>query len=409
MSTWLVGSRKWECTRDDEGHREYKLTSYIRSDDPDDGPAVVLTTPGMPLAGSFWAFGNDIDPWATCRLTASVKALVDGEPDQNWEVTQVFSTKGEKKSCKEQQQEDPLLEPTKVSGGANKFTEEATHDRYGAPVVNSGWEQIRGAQNEWDANRPTVKIEMNVATLNLALYYSMLDTVNDAFLWGVGPRRIKLSNFTWERKYHGACNVYYTVGLEFEVNARGWDRDLLDEGTKVISGEWNRTTGAWDRKAIGTGTLNPDLSGVFNNALPINPDPNKPTHFIRFKDRRGENTSCIYEAGGTGKPWVPPASNAPPADKWWCISTAAAFELFEGTCTEAVQRATAQGGYLDGPHNSQAEAESNCGLSSTDIIGNAPWTFTCTDVDAADSSPSTVHVEKYLESNFLFLGIPVTL
>jgi hypothetical protein len=234
-------------------------------------------------------------------LVSNLKAGVNlAKPTKIFNVTVPFSNKPQNR-CQDFKVEDPLLEPQKISGGFNRFTEEATKDRYGYPILNSAHEQVRGPQVEFDNNRPVVKIEQNVANLQLDLLTVMIDTVNGYYLWGFPPRSIKLSGVSWERKFYGNCSVYYTRQLEFELAGlqdagltgtgsdpepiqsvyKTWDRELLDEGTKVLKGHWKRN-GNWVLDKI---------DGAY-------PDPSNPTHFIRFKDRNGENTRVILNGAG---------------------------------------------------------------------------------------------------------------
>jgi hypothetical protein len=63
---------------------------------------------------------------------------------------------------------------------------------------------------------------------------------------------------------------------------------VLDEGTKALNGKWNYSTGVWDLLPVRPG---------------VNPDPQNPSHFIRFKDRNGENAKVILD--GEGRPVSP--------------------------------------------------------------------------------------------------------
>jgi hypothetical protein len=229
-----------------------------------------------------WAFGNDLDAWATCKLDAEIKQF-GGKPSTWFEVTQIFSTKPDTKRCKDQQIEDPLMQPPKVSGGTAKFSEEATHDRYGNPIFNSAFEQIRGPQVEFDKNKHTVNIEMNVPSLLLDYVSSFVDGVNDTTLWGNAARTVKLSDFQWEKKYYGTCYVYYTWKFTFEIDYRGWDRTLLDEGTKVIRGDWDR---------------DPNSDRYTDWVMATGADTSNPSDFIRFKDWNGENCRVILNGDG---------------------------------------------------------------------------------------------------------------
>lgn len=339
MSSAIRGPISWKLTRDDEGYRTYKIKHRIECTSSLDGPTTVLLTPGLPVPGSAWIIGNDLDIWVWCRFDATVEPELTEEPNYWWTVEQEFSNKPEppeKQKCQDEKTEDPLLEPQKVSGAFVKYNEEATHDRFKAPIVNSAHEQFRGPQVEFDKNRPTVKIIQNVAVLNLRMLCEMLDTVNEASLWGLDPRCLKLSGVSWDKKWHGQCFPYYTRNLEFDVNFATFDRDLLDEGTKVLKGHWNRINGHYVLANIGGST----------------PDPTNPTHFNRFKDRNNENTRVILNGAG----------------------------LPAGVC-------------IDKPGGSGVG-------SAVDSTG--------TGTGCEETTVGEIHVEKYHESNFLLLGIPIT-
>jgi hypothetical protein len=308
MATSLIGGPKiFSLNRDEDSYREYKIKYLVRSSTGTDGPSTVLhNTPGLPQPYTAWIIGSDTDLWAWCKWEAEVEPApghVEGDPVQVWQVGLTFTTKPPKKYCRTVEVQNPLLEPVKVSGTFVKYTEEATRDRFGAPINNSAHEQIRGPQVEFDKNRATVKIEMPVAQLKLDLVTPMIDTVNSKPLWGLPERCIKLSNFTWERKYYAQCSIYYTWTFDFDIRfpekfivnppagtgsavpfwIGGFDRLILDEGTKVLNGNWD-AAGNWQVHSIG--------------GKP--PDPLNPQHFKRFQDRVGN--TCRVILNGMGLP-----------------------------------------------------------------------------------------------------------
>lgn len=290
MAVTYLGPVKWSCTRDEEGQREYKLVSKVKGL-TSDGPQQVLECPGLPQYGDPWVIGNDVDEWAFCKWDATITPHAEGEPNTHFLVEQTFSSKPtESKSCHESPATDPLLEPAKISGGFQKYTEEAAEDQFGAPILNSAHEQIRGPQVEFDRNRPTVKIEQNLPSLSFGLQCALIDCVNDSVLWNIPERCIKLSSVQWERKFYGSCNIYYTRTCEFDINIDTFDRLILDEGTKVLHGEWNAETGDWDTIQI---------NGE-------DPDPYNPAHFDKFVDRKGDPCKVVLNGAG-----LPAAKNAP--------------------------------------------------------------------------------------------------
>lgn len=288
-SRLIAGPESWEGERDEDGYRTYPVT-YLVEAAYADGPVTVMLTPGLPLVGSLWAIGSEFDLWAWCTPFMKVKPQSQtkkGNPTRIWCVDMKFTTKPIDRDRRENpSNDDPLLEPNKVSGSFVKYTEEATVDRYGKPILTSSHEQIRGPHNEWDANRPKVKIEQNVPLLQADLWGPMIDHVNNAALWGFSPRCWKLSDVSWDRKFH-QNEMYYVRTFEFDGRADGFDRDLLDEGTKALNGVWNMTTGAWDITSF-------DPFGL------IAPDYTNPQHFIRFTDKNAN--PCRVILNGYGRP-----------------------------------------------------------------------------------------------------------
>ncbi len=300
----IIGFRTWDGGIDEAGHRTYFLTVRVEGD-RNDGPNRIMNTPGLPAAGSVWAYGSDFDPYAWRRPEIKCekeKGYIEGDPTDHWDVTFTFSTKplpqdkGGGSRCSDHHIEDPLMEPPTVSGSFVKYTEEGVLDRHNVPILSSSFEQLRGPQNEWDANRPQIKVTVNVPVLNLATVAGMVDHVNSSSLWGLPPRTIKLSDATWKKQYYGLCYTYYTWDWTFDINYGTWDRELQDYGTKALRGHWDLTDGS---STAGDWIL--DRVGVDSDGNDISPDPNNPLHFDRFKDRNGENIPVILD--GRGRPY----------------------------------------------------------------------------------------------------------
>lgn len=274
--------RRWKLEEDDEGFRTYTLWLQVKTDTSLDGPAVVRQCPGLPLPGSFWEIDNDIDVYAICQRRCSVTPRVDDRKNTIWDCVFTYTNKPGRRCC-DTQRDDPLTEPPKISITFQKHQEEATVDRFGLPIVNSAKEQFRGAQVEFDRNRLQVTIEYNVLSAELPLVTAMIDHVNDAPLWGLPARCIKLSEAPTEKKYKGQCEVYWTRKLVFDCRADTHDRILLDEGTKAIRGHWDMVK----------------TSKTFGNYIQAaGVDGTRASDFILFKDPHGENCKVILDGKG---------------------------------------------------------------------------------------------------------------
>jgi len=284
MSATVKGRIDWGLDRDNEGHRTYKLQSLVKCSSSLDGPATVMTASGLPSIGSFWAFGNETDPWAFCYPTMKVTPVNTGEPNIWWEVEQTFSTKPLNR-CQDESVDDPLLEPPKISGSFARFQKEIERDRNNALIKSSSHEIVRGIEK--DASRPQVNISFNSPILALDTISSMIDGVNSVPMWGLTTRKIKLTTVSWERKMNGLCNYYYTKNLQFEVRYEGWDvEDLVDKGFKCLRGKWNKS---------GTGD-----GATYSWEQDSGLDPEDPDHFIVAKDANDENAPQETLLDGSG-------------------------------------------------------------------------------------------------------------
>lgn len=286
--------RGWSGGQDDDGYRTYQIVHRVECDTIRDGPAQAMQTPGLPLPGSLWYWFDDVDVWAYCTNQMTAEPIIrEGGGNKFFDVKQIFTTKPKGKYCRDTRFEDPLLEPPRVTGGFVKYTEERKFNTDGTIIQTSAHEPLHGDAVAFDKSRNTVHIEQNVLNLELDVLGQMNDTLNNAPLWGLPARCIKLTVGPWETKYYGSCYKYYTRTFDFEVNTRivngivvsGFDRDVLDEGTKCLRGDWDRDTlsttyGQWLVEAGLTGDNQSD--------------------YQRFKDWNGENATCVLD--GAGKP-----------------------------------------------------------------------------------------------------------
>jgi len=290
----INGQRSWAGSRNDEGHREYSVLHLVKAAFLD-GPSCVMQTPGLPMVGSTWLFDDDIDVWAWCTpyIKVSIHEEKEGEKNRWWKVENKYTTKPISR-CDIQMQ-DPLTEPMKISGSFVKDKIEAQRDRFGFRIRSSSHEQIRGDTVMFDANRPTVHIEQNRLNLNLDILAALGDVVNDAPMWELPARCVKLSTTSWERLVYtqtvtpgtgtDSCTYYYKRSFDFDINFNTFDRKIQDQGTKVLNGYWAKVGNefAWVVSEVA-----PGVAANRNNA----------THFIRYKDPHGELSRVFLDGYG---------------------------------------------------------------------------------------------------------------
>lgn len=333
--------------RDIEGHRNYKVTFKVRAIG-DEGPYSILnTTPGLPLPGTPWAFGSDVDVNAWCLPEATVEPVVE---DENvwYHVTMTYTTKPPERNvrrCQDTQVESPLLEPPKVKIGYRGTKKQATHDRFGVQVKNSGHQQIRGAAVEFDEFVTTITIEQNLAVYNVRFHSAFQNRVNDSPIYGMPARTVLVKSVEAEERYYGLCYKYYARKIELEINEKGFDRDILDESSMVLKGKWDKDTRVWT-----VGTVNGE---------PAN--PSNPLHFDRMLDAKGNPTKIILD--GFGVPFSPQLT-----DKCdFCIPTVPVEYNVFGFYDQAQDQL---------PDTQQGDPLRVIKLTHSGIVGQCVWTGT---------------------------------
>ena len=420
------GHTNWWLEVSREGYRTYHLVFRVRMDSSLDGPATALSTIGLPSIGDTWNIDNDSDPWVWCRPTAKVRPVTTGEPNEYFDIEFEFSNEplqASQQRCNDIRIEDPLLEPPKVSGSYSNFSEEATHDRFGRQLTNSSFEQLKGAEVEFDISRHTVKIEMNILNLDLAFYSAFINRVNSFPLWGLGRRCWKMHLPSWDRKYYGVCSAYYTVTLEFEGNPLTWDRDILDEGNKALKGHWDNSA-RW----------------ILDNIDGNPPNRFNPNHFIKVTDLQGNPMHVLLNGRGQPAPsealpagyflsltdtnqgnevtdpehWIPITNIS--ADTWvqgryYARGTVVNYvEEVPNTIYIALQNVPASDnpGYV--PPNNTTLWQALDDFTNTGADWSAGTSYSEGDVVISEAnSVGNIHIEYYSEADFTLLGIPTIL
>lgn len=397
MAATLIGRAAWKGNRDSEGNRNYEMTSKIRTSSASDGPLVVMNCPGLPVTGSTYNFGNDLDIWAFCYPDMMVE-MIDPKDDntKTWRVTQKFSTKPLQR-CNTLTIQDPLLEPQKIGGSFVRYLKSAFRDMNGIAILTSSWELFRGRDVEFDEAYPTVWIEQNVSDLQLSTFTQYINAVNDSTLWGMNARCVKLSNATWQRRQFGICSYYYTRRFEFDINFDTFDRYLQDEGTKVLNGHHGAPSGSGC--TINISTVNNTTVGTIT-AFTINAGGSgykaSATIILAVTSGNGTGASVTVTTNGSG-----------------VVTTAGAPSNggYNYTAGETGLTTEAPGWTLDqingadpNPNNPQhfiryKDANGDCAKTLLDGRGQP----------AIGRYPGQRLVQKYLAKNLLLLGIPTSL
>ena len=271
----------WGGSRAKDMHEDYWVTFQVITDDDLDGPQTVTSAPGLPTIGSFWAYGNDSVPGALCSPEVTCQTVVKKEQNLWWELKYKFTTRP-RKTCATSQITNPLAQPDVISGSFINSLKRVHKRRDGTPIISSSLEPIWVNKDEHNA---TVNIVQTVSTLGLSTFTQMINTLNNAPLWGLSSRKIKLRSVPWKKLVWGLCTFYYQRTLQFDVKFNSFDlNDVIDVGHRVID---QSLPGYAGRYATGTGSGSPIL------------DHTDPNNFTRSTDNRGNiNKTILLDGNG---------------------------------------------------------------------------------------------------------------
>lgn len=238
LSSFKVQKRgqvgKWTST----GVRTYTTVLQCLSDDPMDNQVTVLEATcaylGIPLntpVYEIFNIGNGFDflarlksMEARCTATGSV-----GEY-REWLVTLEYD------STAEQQQDNPLLRPTQISGSFQEYMKTLEKDRDGNPVVNAAKEKF-DPPIELPDGRPHLTMVRNEATYDMAYFANNFYNFINSTPWYSGSAgRWRCVNVGGTGPHIENDVVFYTITYEFQYRKEGWQPSILNRGKKDKSG-----------------------------------------------------------------------------------------------------------------------------------------------------------------------------
>lgn len=285
MAAINLGPTTWSLERDPkDGYTVATVEFKVTVTDVNDGPNVVLTADGLPQPGDFWSFRGDevnLDLRFTAGVSVKPMATFRDEPITNYLVTFTATDKPANVCNRDVLIADPLLEPPTVNFESRDEPIEATEDRNGFPITNSAWEPLRGEQVKFHDERSAFTVQVNLATVDRAFVEGMLNCLNDQPIWGYAAETVRFDKVNFTQKFHGSCECYHFAQMTFVWRRDGWERDVLDEASKVLRGEW-KPDGSYEVALI--------------DGKPAS--PTNPRHFDKATDRRGNPVRLILNGAG---------------------------------------------------------------------------------------------------------------
>lgn len=231
MTLRNLGRIDWGGGRERDLHRNYWVKFLVETDDPNDGPSVISDAPDLPSIGAAWTYGNENDSYALCQADYECETVIKREKNLWWVLKYTFTTRLIP-LCAIVKITNPISQPDQISGSFVNYQELTHQDRDGGYILSSSLEPIFVNK---DKHRATVNISQVGLNLQLPIFTQMINTLNDAPLWGLSTRCIKLRNVPWKAMYWNVCTKYYQRTLQFDIKFDTFDESKIpDMGSRVI-------------------------------------------------------------------------------------------------------------------------------------------------------------------------------
>ena len=205
--------------------REYVVTYLAISDNANDGP--ILARLSTPNRFTSFSFGGDFDAGAVLK-SKEVKFLREKDSYRHWVINCNYDSKVDPDE-NDNEFDDPLLKATKWSGSFVQFIRDLVTDKDGIQIKNSAGDPFVNPPVTADDSRMSIVAVKNFAALNVNVWASFRDAVNDDTWWGLGARKIKVQSITWDQMFFEG-QPFYAVRYEFHINDDTWDEDVLQAG-----------------------------------------------------------------------------------------------------------------------------------------------------------------------------------
>jgi len=229
---------------DAEFHRKY-TSEYQIYTERNTSPLDVRAMEQLPQYGDVYSWYGFVDSWAFCRdisvnRKAEIKDPNTAEIRTLWTVKVVHDSKPTGGSNDFQGRNNPLDDPIVVSGGFGVFKQEVSTDRFENPIVNAAGDPYNPSP-EIDEAVDTLSMSYNTATLDLALRAEMIGKVNANVMWGLEPRRIKLTQWNYQVLRSGPGFDYIKHDFEFQVSFKlhPTDAALVARGPVGVRGYYH--------------------------------------------------------------------------------------------------------------------------------------------------------------------------
>lgn len=226
---WEGRDGSFENTRTNQLTRTWK----VKTDNKYDTALVLQSHFASALSITYYA-PHPLNAFYTARR---LQFTQESDSPYFWRATCTYSTEPLKED--EDEPENPLERPVRISGSSELVQVFTTKDQDGKPMLNSAGDPLRPL--EVDDVRGTITAAKNFAALpSFVFQYPKRVNSSSFTIPGIpftfDARTVRCSGFRWSDPQVQNDVTFVEVAMDFSVNPDTWDIVRLDEGVYYLSG-----------------------------------------------------------------------------------------------------------------------------------------------------------------------------
>lgn len=219
--------------KNEKGQRIYTQMWDVYCDSSNDGPKTIMDHASIPQIGDPYAFGSEVDPGAILVNVGlsrfSPPSLASGSSVLwRWQLKLDY-----KVADPAEGDENPLLRPVEIRGGAALFVNQTTKDKDGNVMKNAATEAL--PPTDIDDAMFEVEFVRNESSSPASFIPSYINHINSFTIWGGDVHTWKCQDIRYEKKTEGIY-TYWQVTYRFRYNPDSYVLQRVNEGFNYKDG-----------------------------------------------------------------------------------------------------------------------------------------------------------------------------
>ena len=206
---------------------------------------------GLDDFGSFYTWYGFVDPWAfsnnyQIKRKAEITDPSSGDIKTLWTITVTYDSKPTQNQKKQSKRENPIDEEAVVKGGFSLYKRGVWRDKDDNPIVNAFGDPY-DPPAEIDGAFDTVSLSFNTKSIDLKQRADAIGKVNRNRMWGLEKRRVKMTQWNWQKLWAGKDFAYIKNDIEFEVSFVEHPKEYVAKGPKKVRGYYTTLPNSGER------------------------------------------------------------------------------------------------------------------------------------------------------------------